>query len=132
MASVREVMSTELVAVEPTATIAEAATLMGEHRVGSALVLEGGRLVGILTERDVLRALAAHFDAARQPVAQWMTRDPTTIGPDATVRDALELMLARGFRHLPVVEDDRVVGMVSIRDLSRAAIGPGAPGPVLR
>ncbi len=132
MARVRDVMSTELVAVEPTATIAEAATLMGEHRVGSALVLEGERLVGILTERDVLRALAAHFDAARQPVGQWMTPHPTTIHPDATVRDALELMLARGFRHLPVVEDDRVVGMVSIRDLSRATLGPGAPGPVLR
>lgn len=132
MARVRDVMSTELVAVEPTATIAEAATLMGEHRVGSALVLEGERLVGILTERDGLRALAAHFDAARQPVGQWMTPHPTTIHPDATVRDALELMLARGFRHLPVVEGDRVVGMVSIRDLSRATLGPGAPGPVLR
>jgi len=132
MARVREIMSTELVAVEPTATIAEAATLMGEHGVGSALVLEGTRLAGILTERDVLRALAAHFDAARQPVAEWMTPDPTTIGPEATVREALELMLSRGFRHLPVVEDDRVVGMVSIRDLSRAAIGPGTPGPVPR
>jgi CBS domain-containing protein len=131
MASVREVMSTELVAVEPTATIAEAATLMGERRVGSALVLEGTRLVGILTERDVLRALAAHFDAARQPVEQWMTPDPTTIAPDASVRDALDLMLARGFRHLPVVEEGRVVGVVSIRDLSRAALAHGGPGPVL-
>ncbi|HXF35687.1 MAG TPA: CBS domain-containing protein, partial [Actinomycetota bacterium] len=118
MATVRDVMSTDLVTVEPSATIAEAATLMGGRRVGSALVLEGGRLVGILTERDVLRALADHFDAAGHPVAQWMTPAPTTIDAGATVRDALELMLARGFRHLPVTEDDRLVGMVSIRDLS--------------
>jgi CBS domain-containing protein len=131
MATVRDVMSTDLVTVEPSATIAEAATLMGGRRVGSALVLEGGRLVGILTERDVLRALADHFDAAGHPVGQWMTPRPTTIDAGATVHDALELMLARGFRHLPVTEDDRLVGMVSMRDLSRAAIGPGPSGPVL-
>lgn len=124
MATVDEVMSKDLVTVEPTATVAEAATVMGEHHVGSALVLEGGKLVGIFTERDVVRALAQHFDAAGHPVSSWMTRNPTTIAPDAPVREALDRMLAGGFRHLPVIQGGTVVGMVSMRDLSRATTEP--------
>jgi CBS domain-containing protein len=120
MVTVRQVMSTELVRVEPGTTVAEAATVMGAHHVGSALVFGDGRMAGIFTERDVLRALASDFDAARHPVEQWMTPDPTTITADAGVREARDLMLERGFRHLPVVDDEGVVGIVSLRDLSRA------------
>ncbi len=119
MTTVREVMSKELVTVEPTATIAEAATVMGARHVGSALILERGRAAGIFTERDILRALAADFDAAHHPVAQWMTSDPMTIGPETDVREARDLMLDGGFRHLPVVEEGGVAGVVSLRDLSR-------------
>jgi CBS domain-containing protein len=119
MAIIRDVMTTELVTVEPGTSVAEAATLMGERHVGSALVFGDGRIAGIFTERDILRALASDFDAARHSVEQWMTRDPTTIGADAGVREARDLMLARGFRHLPVTDDDAVVGIVSLRDLSR-------------
>ena len=115
-------MSTNLVAVEPTATVAEAATLMGEHQVGSALVLEGGRATGIFTERDILRALASDFDAAHHPVADWMTHDPKTVDSDAKVGTARDMMLDGGFRHLPVVEDGEIVGIVSLRDISRAPL----------
>lgn len=121
MATVREVMSRDLVTLAPTATLAEAATVMGGRGIGSVLILEGGRLSGIFTERDVVRALAAHFDAAGHLASDWMTRNPITIQADATVKEALELMLARGFRHLPVMEEDALVGVVSIRDLSQIA-----------
>ena len=123
MTTVGEIMSKDLITVDPMATVAEAATIMGEHHAGSALVLDGETLSGIFTERDIVRALGEHFDAAGHPVSHWMTRNPVTIGPDADVHDALERMLAGGFRHLPVMDGDRVVGLVSMRDLSKATSG---------
>jgi CBS domain-containing protein len=113
-------MSAEVISVEPTSTVAEAATLMGQRHAGSALVMNGDRLEGIFTERDVLRALAADFDSGHHPVSHWMTADPATIGPDASAGAALDQMLGAGYRHLPVVEEERVIGVVSIRDLARA------------
>ena len=121
MATLREIMSTSLVTVAISATVAEAATVMGSTRVGSALVMDGERLAGIFTERDIVRALSQDFDAPTHPLRHWMTPDPMTVSPDLTVKDALDIMLNRGFRHLPVMEDERVVGMVSIRDLSKAS-----------
>jgi CBS domain-containing protein len=118
MVMVRDVMSTELVTVEPSVTVAAAATIMGARHVGSALVLEGGRLVGIFTERDIMHAVASDFDAAGHTVAEWMSRDPATLAPDATVAEALDRMLEEGFRHLPVVDGHRLVGVISLRDLS--------------
>ena len=123
-ATVRDVMSHEIVSVGPDATVAEAATVMGRLHVGSALVLDGDRPVGIFTERDIVRALAADFDAAGHPVSHWMTPDPETVDPGVTARDALERMLAAGYRHLPVAEGGRTIGIVSIRDLSRAVAEP--------
>jgi CBS domain-containing protein len=123
MTTVGEIMSKDLITVDPTATVAEAATIMGEHHAGSALVLDGETLSGIFTERDIVRALGEHFDAAGHPVSHWMTRNPVTIGPDADVHDALDRMLTGGFRHLPVMDGDRVVGLVSMRDLSKATSG---------
>jgi CBS domain-containing protein len=120
MTTVGEVMSTTLITVEPAATVAEAATVMGERHVGSALVMEGGRLVGIFTERDIVRALSQHFDAPGHQITHWMTREPTTIGATGSIEEALDLMLSKGFRHLPVEEAGTVVGIVSIRDLSEA------------
>ena len=117
MATLREIMSTNLVTVALSASVAEAATVMGSTRVGSALVMDGERLVGIFTERDIVRALSQDFDAPTHPLRHWMTPDPLTVSPDLTVKDALDIMLNRGFRHLPVVEDERVVGMVSILSL---------------
>jgi CBS domain-containing protein len=122
MATVRNIMSRDIVTVEPGATVAEAATLMGGRGVGSALVLDGPIAVGIFTERDILRALASDFDAAHHPVADWMTHDPVTIDADADVARARDLMLERGFRHLPVLEGGSLVGIVSLRDLSSGAV----------
>jgi CBS domain-containing protein len=118
--TVRDVMSTDLVSVEPDATVAEAATVMGERQVGSALVLHDGRPVGIFTERDVLRALASDFDAAKDLVRRWMTRDPVGVDASVGVREARRLMLERGFRHLTVTHQGALVGIVSLRDLSRS------------
>ncbi len=120
MTSVGEIMTKQLVTVESGATVAEAATVMGERKVGSALVIDEGALVGIFTERDIVRALSQDFDAPGHPITHWMTRDPATISPETTVQAALDMMLTRGFRHLPVVDGTSPVGMVSMRDLSRA------------
>lgn len=123
MTTVREVMSTEPITVEPTTTMVGAAHAMAAAHVGSALVLDGGALVGILTERDILRSLgsSSSADAARvSPVSAWMSADPETIHPDAPAGDALERMLSAGFRHLPVMNGDMLVGIVSMRDLARA------------
>lgn len=113
---VRELMSTDLCTCDPESTVGEAATLMGEHRVGSVLVCEGERLAGILTERDIVRALTTAHDAPQRPVIEWMTKDPTTASPETELRDALRTMVDGGFRHLPITENDRVIGMVSMRD----------------
>lgn len=116
--TLQQLMSTTLVTVGLGATVAEAAQLMSIRQVGSALVVEGEELRGIFTERDIVRALAAEHDAASHAVTDWMTADPMSLSPDATATEALQQMLASGFRHLPVVQDGRLVGIVSIRDLS--------------
>jgi CBS domain-containing protein len=121
--TVRDVMSAALVSVDPSANLTQAVDAMSGAKSGSVLVMDHGSLVGIFTERDVMRALAYAGSADRARVASvddWMTRDPVTIEPDATVADALNHMLFRGFRHLPVTQDGRVVGVVSMRDLARS------------
>ena len=121
MRTLDQVMNTGLVTVSPATTVAEAATVMSTRHVGSALVMDGDLLIGILTERDIVRSLGSDFDAAAGLVKDWMTPDPTTLLPTSTATEALDLMLEAGFRHLPVVEGGRVLGMVSIRDLTPRA-----------
>lgn len=118
MTTLAEVMSTELTVVEPAATVAEAAQVMSVRHVGSALVMAGDDLVGIFTERDIVRALASDFDAAGHTVEGAMTRAPRTMDAAATTGEALDLMLQAGFRHLPVTREGVVVGVVSLRDLA--------------
>lgn len=121
MTTIKEVMSTNLVTTEATTSVAQAATVMGSSRVSALLVADGRNLVAIFTERDVLHALSQDFGAAETPISHWMTKDPVTTAPTASVEDGLHVMLSGGFRHLPVVESDgSLVGMVSIRDLGRA------------
>jgi CBS domain-containing protein len=119
-------MSRDLLSVEPGETITEVAQRMVERNLGAVLVLDGGRLLGIMTERDLLRAVARglHSDAV---VADYMTEDPETIEPDDTTQHAAVLMIHGGFRHLPVVERDDVVGILSIRDLMRVVLEDSAP-----
>lgn len=124
MSTIRDVMSIELVTVSPRASVAEAAAVMSARHVGSAIVLddEAGGLVGIFTERDILHALGSDFDAAAHTVAEWMSKDPATIDAGASIADALDRLLEEGFRHLPVLENGELVGMVSLRDLSRGNV----------
>jgi len=122
MAAIHEVMTKELVTIEPASSVAAAVTVMGMRGVGAVLVIEDGRVEGIFTERDLVRALSSDIGAASEGVGQWMTRNPVTVGPEASVEEALEIMLNGHFRHLPVMEGERLVGVVSIRDLSRATL----------
>jgi CBS domain-containing protein len=111
-------MSSGLLTTEPGVTLREAAQRMVERRVGSILIVEGERLIGILTERDVLRVFAGgEFDARVDDV---MTRQPETVEPDESLAQARLVMLHGGFRHLPVVEGGALVGMLSMRDLFTA------------
>jgi len=126
MATVREVMSTTLLTVEATATLTEAAAQMDSRRVGAALVLNGERLSGILTERDILHAVAIG-QVEGTKVGAWMTHDPESVGPDERPGHAAAIMLHGGFRHLPVLDDDRPIGILSIRDLMRLVIDDEAP-----
>jgi CBS domain-containing protein len=119
---VREAMTQVLLTAPEATTIGEVASLMAQRRVGSALVLDGERLLGIFTERDIVKALSQDSLAVRQPIGHWMTREPQTVGPDATVEEALQMMVAGHFRHLPVMDAGRLVGVLSMRDLSRIAL----------
>jgi CBS domain-containing protein len=118
MATIREVMNETLYTVSPSTTVGEAVALMAQHRVGSMLVMEGAKLDGIFTERDTVRAISQSHDAPAHAVSSWMTREPMTVEPDVEVEVALKTMLDHGFRHLPVVENGDVIGIVSIRDLA--------------
>jgi CBS domain-containing protein len=120
--TVRDVMTTRVVTTSPDDPVADAAAAMVGQKVGSALIMQGRFLTGILTERDVLRAAASGSDLANSPVSAWMTKDPEQASPDTTVEDALQLMLLHGFRHLPVLEGREVRGVVSLRDLAAARI----------
>jgi len=111
-------MSGHLFTVSPSTTVGEAVALMAQHHVGSMIVMDGVRLAGIFTERDTVRAISQSHDAPRHQITSWMTHDPRTVEPGVEVEDALQTMLDNGFRHLPVVEDGKVVGIVSMRDLA--------------
>ena len=108
-----------VISIEPTATVANAARTLAEHKIGALLVLgPDRRIIGILSERDVVRVLAEQGTAAlAQPLAQVMTRKVFTCSPSETIGVIMERMTAGKFRHVPVVEQDQVVGMVSIGDV---------------
>ena len=127
MPPVSEHMTASLLTVSADATIGEAAAAMGARGVGAVVVLEGDRVAAILTERDVMKAVAAGKDGSAS-VNEWMTSHPDTIEPSDTTDHAASLMIHGGFRHLPVVEaDGKVVGIVSIRDLMKVALDDRSP-----
>ena len=120
MATVAEVMTTDVLSVDPTASIGEAAEKMMDGGVGAVVVMEDMvRMVGIITERDILNAVAQRARAAEARVRQWMTESVVTIEPETTVQDAAQMMFERNFRHLPVAKDGRLLGIVSLRRLSQ-------------
>lgn len=122
----REHMSRDLLTVAPHEPLTAVAQRMVERDVGAALVTDGSRLTGILTERDVLRAVAAGIEDDAT-VSDWMTRDPETMESDDSTLQAAVLMIHGGFRHLPLMDGDDVVGMLSIRDLMRVVLDNAAP-----
>lgn len=122
MTTVADLMTRDVLTVEPSDTIGEAAEKMNAANVGAVVVVEDMvRIVGIVTERDLLRAVAQRARAAEARVRTWMTENPLTVDPETTVEDAAQIMFERNFRHLPVVKDGRPLGIVSLRVLSRWA-----------
>jgi CBS domain-containing protein len=126
MPTARNHMSQDLLTVEPGTALTEVAKRMVAKDVGAVLVFEDARLVGILTERDVLRAVAEGI-RPETLVRDWMTGHPETLDADDTTDHAAMLMIHGGYRHLPVVEDDEVVGVLSIRDLMRLVLEDSVP-----
>jgi CBS domain-containing protein len=126
MHQVADHMTRSLLTIPADATLGEAASRMADRGVGAVVVLEGEAIAAILTERDVMRAVAAGQDGSA-PVSEWMTRHPDTIEPTDTTDHAASLMIHGGFRHLPVVDAGKVVGIVSIRDLMRVALDDRSP-----
>jgi CBS domain-containing protein len=123
---VSEHMSQDLLTVSAEDRLGEAAKRMVARGVGAVLVMEGDRLEGILTERDLMRAVATGYsDDAR--VRDWMTRHPETVEASDATDHAASLMIHGGFRHLPVVDQGRVAGIISIRDLMRVALADSSP-----
>jgi CBS domain-containing protein len=125
MINLGDVMARAVVSVAPEDTLGEAAQKMVDEGVGSAVVLDHGRLIGILTERDLLKAAAGRVHSSEARVREWMTEEPITASSETSVEEAVKTMLEHGFRHLPVVEEGRTVGVVSLREVVRATVMAG-------
>ncbi len=121
--SVQEIMSRPVVTASPINSVATCAGLMNDAHVGSVVVVEDGDVVGILTERDLVRLAATRYgsDWTRSPVKEWMHESVDTISPETEISDAFRTIADRGYRHLPVVSDGTLVGIVTMRDLMRQA-----------
>ena len=117
---VRDAMTKPVLVVGPEHTLRQAAQLMAARRVGSAVVIDpDSEGVGIITERDVLNAIGAGLDPDIERASSHITWDVVYAGPDWTLEDAATAMARGGFRHLVVVEDDEVLGVISVRDIMR-------------
>ena len=125
MSTLADIMQRDVLAVAPEDTLGLAAEQMSERGVGASVVLDYGRLIGILSERDILRAVAGRVHSSEARVREWMTADPITASPSTSPQEAARTMVENGFRHLPVVEDDQAVGIISIRDVMRWTVEVG-------
>ena len=114
----------DIISIEPTADLAAAVKLLSAHRIGAVIIRgAGGRIAGILSERDIVRALAEHGpNALTLPVGQVMTRNVATCCEDDTVASIMERMTEGKFRHMPVVERDNLVGLISIGDVVKQRV----------
>lgn len=109
--------------ISPRASVSDAIARMNDRRIGSVVVMDGERLVGIFTERDVLtRVVPNRLDPTVIPVGEVMTRQPITIAPTTTIEEAMLIVSDTRRRHLPVVQGGRVLGMISIGDLTRFVV----------
>ncbi len=127
-----EIMTPEPLTVPPGSSLADAAAAMGDRSVGSIIVADEGGVVGIVTERDLVRAAADGAHPTDATVDRWMTPNPITMPPDGDITHALDQMMERHFRHIPIVDGTKLVGVVSFRQLVEAAkirkVDPWAPG----
>ena len=128
MTTVGDAMNARLVTMESASSLAEAASVMSQARVGSVLIMSGETLQGILTERDIVRAISHDVGAPRDEIAHWMTTNPTTVEASSSLGDARDLMQRMHVRHLPVTEGGRLVGMLSMRDLILIGAARGRDG----
>lgn len=120
--TVRDVMTTNVISVSPHQTVQEAAQLMKEHNVGSLPVVENGQLKGIITDRDITIRSTAQGKADQTRVSEVMTSSTVQVSPDMDVHRAAQLMAEHQVRRLPVVENNRLVGMVALGDLATEEI----------
>jgi len=123
VARLGDIMTAAVCSVTAETPVAEVAKTMVRGRFGSVLVTTSDMLIGILTERDVLRAAASGKDLNQSPVSAWMTKDPETVTADIDSDEATQIMLTQGFRHLPVVDGNTILGIVSLRDVLATRIG---------
>ena len=119
---VGDIMTSDVKTVSPTDTFADTAKALAENRISSVVVKDGDDVAGIITERDVVRAVADGLDVSSSPVGDRMTRDLATVDRKTDVADAARLMAERRIRHLPVVDRGSLAGIISIRDLTHWAI----------
>jgi citrate synthase len=119
--TVGEIMSSPPITATPSETLAIASERMRDRKTGSVIVVDGDRPIGILTERDLVRFAASGADAGVTKVSEWMTEDPDTVAPELPVGEAFDSLAEHGYRHIPVCDDGRLVGVVSMRDLMRVA-----------
>lgn len=115
MTTLADVMRTDYVEVAPEDTLGEVAQKMVDAKTGAVVVKDFGRLIGILSERDMLKAMAGRVHTSESRVREWMTPDPICVTPDTPLEEAAQIMLDNEFRHLPVLEDGRVIGVASLR-----------------
>jgi CBS domain-containing protein len=121
-----EIVKPNFIEVAPEDTLGEVAERMTAKNVGAVVVKDFGRLIGILTERDLLKAMAARVHTSEARVRQWMTPDPITAPTDMPLDEAAQIMIDHGFRHLPVVDEGQVVGVVSLRRVVAQTQAAGA------
>ena len=127
-ATVADVMSTDPLVVAPEDTLGEVAEKMRSGDLGSALVADYGRLIGILTSRDLLRAFAGRVHPSEARVREWMTAEPVAVSATTPIEAAVTMMTEYGFHHLPVVEDERPTGMLGLRQAARQTRGRSGIG----
>ncbi|HEV3292296.1 MAG TPA: CBS domain-containing protein [Streptosporangiaceae bacterium] len=127
---VRDVMTEATVTETATDTLRAAAEHMWRHQTGSLIILDDGQLAGIITERDLLRAVALGTDLGTATISDAMTAEVFTVPPDMPLREAAREMAIRWIRHLPVVDGGQLLGVVSMRDVTGvfAAMAPGSVG----
>lgn len=120
MSTIGKLMNTSVLTARPDQTLEQVAQAMVERKVGAAVVVTQGTVVGIITERDVMRSVARGLVPWSTTLDTIMTRDPMAVTPSMSAHEAIAIMLDHGFRHLPVVDDGKLLGIVSVRHLLRA------------